>query len=224
MEAEQVEEKSSVLETVVAILIAVATVIGAVVAWRASVILDASGDADYGGLRASVNVEETRALNYVNAYEHYGSFVAYSRYNELGNAIGDILEKDSANLSEEQVFMLQRQQAEAYDLAQANRRLFPHRFMNRDGSYSVQREMGELWADASKEKDLNPDPQYAEADALRQKSNKVLLTLMILAASLVFFTLVEPMPDQRIKYGVLALGVICMLGGTVAAILFELAR
>ena len=54
-------ERSQRLETVVAILIAVVTVIGAVVAWRSSVADDGAGDADFAGLRASVRSEETRA-------------------------------------------------------------------------------------------------------------------------------------------------------------------
>jgi len=139
------------------------------VAWRASVAADGAGDADFAGLKASLNAEETRSINFVNAYEHYGAYTAYSRYIQLG----DLLEKEvdsNAGLSEEEAFLLDRQRAEAYDLADANQDLFPNRFLNRDGSYSVQREMGEAWADAAKEKDLNPDPQYAEAEKPLQES------------------------------------------------------
>ena len=56
----QEQEKESPLETIVAVLIALVTVIGAVVVWRASVIEDASGDADFAGLRASINAEELK--------------------------------------------------------------------------------------------------------------------------------------------------------------------
>src|SRR6476620_9476893 len=77
-------ERSQRLETVVAILIAVVTVIGALVAWRSSVADDGAGDADFAGLRASVRAEETRALNSVDAYENYGAYMNYRRYNEMG--------------------------------------------------------------------------------------------------------------------------------------------
>ena len=62
-------DRSSSLDTVVAVLIAVSTLVGAGLAWRSSVAGDAAGDADYAGLRSVVNVEETRATNAVNAYE-----------------------------------------------------------------------------------------------------------------------------------------------------------
>lgn len=213
------EEKASPLETIVAILIAVATVLGAVIAWRASVVADAAGDADFAGMRASVNAAETHALNYVNSYEHLGAYTTYSRYEQLGNEIGKELESGDA-LSEEQVWALQRQQSEAYDLAKANQTLFPNRFMNRDGTYSVTREMGEGWADASREKDLNPAPQYAEADALRTKTNKILLALGVLSLSLVFYAMVESV-GERAQWLMVALGTICMLAGGILAFLFE---
>jgi hypothetical protein len=213
------QEKTSLQETLVAILIAVATVIGAVIAWRASVVADAAGDADFAGMKASLNAAETRALNFVNAYEHYGAYTTYSRYNELGNEIGTELQT-SQTLTEEQTWALQRQQSEAYDLAKANQTLFPNRFMNRDNTYSVTREMGEGWADASREKDLNPDPQYAEADVLRGKTNKILAALGVLSLSLVFFAMVESV-GERIQWLMVTLGVIFMLGGGILAFLIE---
>lgn len=217
------EKGESKLDTIVAILIAMATVIGAIIAWRASVIADASGDADVAGLRASVNAEETRALNYVNAYEHYGSFTTYSRYNELGNLISSDLEKDTSNLSEEEVYLLDRQRAESYDLAKANQDLFPNRFLNRDGTYAVEREMGEMWADAAKEKDLNPDPQFADADKLRVRTNQMLTTLVLVALSLVFYTLVESF-EGKAKYVMVGLGSAFLIAGSIAAVIIQLMK
>ncbi|HLF03299.1 MAG TPA: hypothetical protein VI547_15050 [Anaerolineales bacterium] len=216
------EEKESRLETIVAILIAVVTVIGAVVAWRASVAADGAGDADFAGLKASLNAEETRALNFVNAYEHYGAYINYSRYLRLGNAVADDLSNGVAQ-TEAEAFWLDRQRAESFDLANANQELFPNRFLGRDGSYGVQRELGEAWADASKEKDLDPNPHYAEADKLREKTNLLLSTLTLLGVGLVFFTLVEAV-GERGRYPLIGLALLFSIGGTVAAIVIEFTR
>jgi hypothetical protein len=210
---------SNRLETLVAILIAVVTVIGAVVAWRASVADDGAGDADFAGLRASLNAEETRALNAVNAYEHYGAYTTYWRYNALGDALAEEIEL----APEAAVEALDRQRAEAYDLADANQDLFPNRFLNRDGTYSVAREMGQAWADAAREKDLYPDPQYAEADQLRTKSNRLLGSITILGVALVAFTLVETV-GGRLKMALVLLGTALALAGTVLAVMIDLAR
>jgi hypothetical protein len=207
------------LETFVAVLIALVTVIGAVVAWRASVADDGAGDADFAGLKASLNAEETRALNAVNAFEHYGAYTTYWRYNALGAALeGEVEAADDAAFE-----ALDRQRAEAYDLADANQDLFPNRFLNRDGTYSVARETGEAWADAAREKDLYPDPQYAEADKLRTKSNQLLATITLMGLGLVAFTLVETV-EGKLKIAFIALGTLLAAAGTITAVMLELAK
>lgn len=213
------ESSDNRMETFVAVLIAVVTVIGAIVAWRASVADDGAGDADFAGLKASLNAEETRALNAVNAYEHYGAYTTYWRYNALGNALADEVEA----APEEAVEALDRQRAEAYDLADANQDLFPNRFLNRDGTYSVARETGEAWSDAAREKDLYPDPQYAEADKLRAKSSQLLGTITLLGLALVAYTLVETV-EGRLKWALVGVGTLLAVAGTVWAVLLELAR
>ncbi len=215
-EEQEKQEKESPLETVVAVLIALVTVIGAIVVWRASVIEDASGDADFSGLRASINAEETRALDYVNAYEAYGAYTTYKRYNDLG----DLIAEDMDQATEEQVDVLNSQRADAHDLSLAAERLFPSKFMNRDGTYALQRQLGEMWADAAKEKDLKPEPQFAEADNLRNKTNRMLASVAILALALVFFTLVESVSD-RLKYWMVGLGSLFMAAGIAVALFIE---
>jgi hypothetical protein len=209
-------ERSQRLETIVAILIAIATVAGAVIAWRASVADDGAGDADFAGLRASVLSEQTKALNDVNAYESYGSYTNYKRYQELG----DLLEADQASAPEADAALLDRQRADNHDLSLSNQRLFPNKFLDRDGSYNVKRQLGEMWADAAKENDLNPDPQFSEADQLRSKANSLLGAVTILAVALVFYTLVEAVGD-RMKYVLAGLGSLCMLAGVAFALFVE---
>jgi hypothetical protein len=215
-------DKGQRFELLIAVLIAVAAVIGALVAWRASVVADASGDEDYDGLRAALFSEETRALNHVNAYEHYGAFTTYTRYSDQGAALEAELE-ERADLSEEQFYQLDRLRADSYDLARANQDLFPSRFINREGTYNLEREMGEMWADASREKDLEPEPHFAEANRLRTKSNQMLGALAVLAISLVFYSLIESF-EGRWKYILAVLGTLFLVGGTVLAIILEFSK
>lgn len=210
------EGPSQRFETIVAILIALVTVIGAVIAWRSSVADDGAGDADLAGIRASLNVEETRALNFVNSYENYGSFLTYKRYSDLG----DMIAEDQTQLPEDQAAVMEVERADAHDLSVANNSLFPNKFLNRDGTYALQRQMGELWADAAKEKDLNPDSQFSDADKSRQKSNYLLLDVTLLALALVLFTLVESVGD-RAKYLLVGLGSLSAVIGVVMAFLIE---
>ncbi len=218
-EAETTQDGNDRFTTVIAIMIALVALIGALVAWRASVAEDASGDADYAGLRAAINVEETRALNATTAYAQYGAYVTYQR----NSAIGDLLVDDMDQAAtEDEALILNSQRADAHDVATASERLFQQRFLNRDGSYSVERQLGEMWADASKQRDLNPEPQFAEADRLRTKSNSLLAAVGVLALALVFYTLIES-ANGRGRYVLFALGTLLAIGGTLAAIVLEAA-
>jgi hypothetical protein len=212
-------EEGSIFETVTAILIAVVVVIGALMAWRASVIDDAAGDADYDGLRAAVFAEKTRALNFVNSYESYGNYVTYWRNNRLSQLIGEDLSKASA----EETPVLSAQISTANDLADASRPLFESRYLNRDGSYSVQRQIGEMWADASKKRDMNYMNQFNDADQLRSKTLKMLLALMILSIAPILYSLVESLPD-RYKKGAVILGSVIAVAGIVLALLVSMNR
>lgn len=210
------EKPNNRLATLVAILIALATVISAVVSWRASVAADGAGDADFAGLRATANREETRALAAVTAHENYSAFLNYRRYEALGN----LLVTEQNQLDGDAAAALEPERVSAHDLALANQQLFPNKFLNRDGSYALQREVGELFADAAKEKDLQADSQYVQADRLRHKTNRLLVAVMILAVALVFYTLVETV-GKRLQYLFIGAGLLCMIAGAVMAILVE---
>jgi len=211
------EKETPILDTVVAILIAVVVMIGAVVTWRASVAEDASGDADYAGLRAAVNAGETRALNYINAYESYGGYVNYWRNMRLA----ELLEEDWEETSADELPLLEEQLTIANDLRDANDDMFPIRFMNRDGSYSVQRQMGEMWVDAAKQKELSYESHFVEADELRSKTQKLLTTLMVLAIAPILYSLVESV-SGRAKLVLTIAGSVVAVIGAIAAIVIEL--
>jgi hypothetical protein len=217
-EAETSPSRDDRFTTLIAIMIALVALSGAVVAWRASVAEDASGDADYAGLRAAINVEETRALDASTAYAQYGAYVTYQR----NNALGDLIAEDMDKATEDEAIVLNSQRADAHDVATASERLFHQRFLNRDGSYSVQRQLGEMWADASKERDLKPEPQFVEADRLRAKSGSLLAAVGVLALALVFYTLIESVAG-RAQWMLFALGTLLAIGGTVTAVVLELA-
>lgn len=204
---------NSRIETIVAILIALATVIGAVVAWRASVADGLAGDADFAGLQAALRAEESRALTAVEAYEHFSSYVNYRRYNLQGELLAEAV-------AESDDLALERQQIESNDLALSSQFLFPNKFLDRDGSYNIKREMGELWADASKQHNLNPEPQFLQADKYRTKTNLLLGAVTILSIAVVFYTLVESV-SARIRYVMVALGSFCFVGGSLFTLWIE---
>jgi hypothetical protein len=210
------ESGNRFLETAVAILIAVVVAIGALVSWRASVIDDAAGDADYAGLHSTVYSVRADALNSVNAYESYGNYVSYLRNNRMS----ELLSEDISALPEGEQDPYIQQMKIATDMADANRDMFETQYLNRDGSYSVKRQMGVLWADAAKENDLNYQSQFDEADKERARTRLLLISVMILTIATVFYALVESF-EGRTKTIMVAAGSVIAIAGIVMAALVQ---
>ena len=208
-------ESTDRLEFISALLIALVTLIGAFVAWRASVANDNAGDASLAGLIATLKVQETLALNNTLLYENYRAYTAYTRY----NALGDQIEADLKNTPEAEMELLDRQMREAWDAAESFD--FPHEYLKRDGSYDTQRELGEALAEAARQGDLNPQPYFIEADQMQAKSNWLVVVITGLAAALLCFALVESANRSTLKYALISLGVVIMLAGVAATVAIE---
>jgi hypothetical protein len=206
------ESENPILETTTAILIAVIVVIGALASWRASVIDDAAGDADYAGLRAAVFSVRAQAVNNLNAYESYGNYVSYERNSKLAG----LLQEDLKDAPEDQQALLTEQLKVANDLADADRSLFETKYLNRDGSYSVQRQLGVMQADAARENDLDYESQFADADKGRARTRNMLFSVMILSIATVFYALVESV-EGRTRLIMVGLGSLVAIAGIVMA-------
>lgn len=209
---DQPQTAESPLETVTALLIAVVVVIGALIAWQASRVDDSAGDADYAGLHALTTAEQTRALHLIRAYEDYGLYLNYWRNNLLSEEVAARLD----GASPEEMPALEQEYKTSVNLADVNMGYFEARYLNRDGSYNLQRQLGEMWSDAGREMDLGYEAQFAEADALRGKTLKLLLALMVLTIAPVFYSLVEAV-DGRQRYLMVALGTLFAIAGLVLA-------
>jgi len=216
---EVVEEKDDRLQTLMAILIAIVVAIGAIVVWRSSLAEDAAGDADFDGMRAVVFAENTRALNYVNAYEDYRNYLRYWYYTRLG----ELIDADLATADGEQADLLDQEARAAYNQADANAYFFETRYLNRDGAYNVQRQLGSMWADEQRIKDLEYESKFAVADRLRIKTLHLLLALMVISIAPVFYSLVESV-SGGFRLVMITIGSVFAIAGTILAVLIEFTR
>jgi hypothetical protein len=227
------ENKNNRLSTLVALLIAAVSVTGAVVTWRASVSADGAGDADVAGIRATINLTETNALAAVKGYSDYASFTDYYKYRETSKQLEKELTELTADATEGQADALNNELADTYDLTVASGMAFPNDYLNRDGTYALSRQTGEYVANASREKDINPQPSFDEADGLRSHTNRLLdglrshtnrllITLSVLVVALVFYTLIEASENKKFKYLLLVAGTGIFVAGTIGAYLVEM--
>ena len=197
-------------QTAMAVFIAVVTLVGAVIAWRTAIASDDAGDADFAGLKAVLRAEETRMVNDVNALRHYRAYSAYthhealrSRLAQLGDVTGEV---------------------EASNLATTSQIFFPSRYLDQSGSYNLQREVAELWAQAQQVTDLDPIPHFDEADANREKNKQLVGAFILLSLSLLFYTAAEGIhPGQQfIRYTLGGFGTLFLIITFVAVFVIEL--
>lgn len=212
---EATEEGPDRLQYVNALLIALITLFGAYVAWRASVAGDNAGDASLAGIMATLNSQEVQAVNHLNLYENYGAYTQYTRYNEQGYMIL----ADLPQAEEDDLEALEKEMTEAWDSAELY--YFPREYLKLDGAYDTQRELGEAFAEAARKIDVNPEPSFKESDTFMTKSNQLVAILTALAVALVLFTMVETVENRVVQYVFLGLGLFMALGGVAATAYIE---
>lgn len=217
-------QENNRLSTLVALLIAVVSVSGAVVTWRASISADGAGDADVAGIRATINQTETNALSAVSGYSDYASFMDYYKYRETALQLEAEIAELPEDATEEELAALNKELADTYDLTTAASSAFPNQYLNRDGTYAFDRQSGEFKADAARARDINPQPSFDEADNLRAHTDKLLIALSVLVVALVFFTLIETTDSKKAKYLLLVIGTGVFLAGILGAFLLETGR
>lgn len=221
MEAAKAQEDDR-LKVMIALLIAVTSVVGAIVAWRGSVAADAAGDADTAGLRAAIHLNEVQALSAVTTYGDYGAYTQYYRDRQIIAA----LEADLSALPEDavdEIDAINTELATVNDQMTIAQQTFPNQFLNRDGSYGLERQQGQIFADAARATDLDPVTNFSEADVFRTKSQNFLIIFSALAVALVLFTLIEVVTD-RLKMVLLGGGSLLLVICIVGAVLIEMGR
>lgn len=213
---EEAEEESDIFETIMAILIAIVTCAGGIVAWRAAVASNGAGNANSDGLYAALNAQETLTLTNSESYRHYRAYTYYTEKDRLQALI-------EADLKLTEAPDVKRQQAEAAGMAATSRLFFPARYLNRDGSYATERELGEAWAQAEQTLDLNPDPYFTAADQLSIKTSWLVGTFVFLSVALLLYTLAEGLHPKRqvLRYAVALIATLCFLASAGAAVTVE---
>ncbi|MEM7111262.1 MAG: hypothetical protein AAF614_02430 [Chloroflexota bacterium] len=203
-------EEGDRFQTLMAIMIAVVTLVGAVLAWRAAVAHINAGDADFAGLSAALNAEETLTLTNNTFHRHYRAYTSFSGNDIFGEKLADVPRADTLRTT-------------AHSIAATDRLFFPNRYLNRDGTYAGDRQIGEAWAEASQVRDLEPSPHFAEADQARLKTSWLVGIFIGLALSLLFFTLAEGLHHERqhLRYSMAFGGAFSLTAAIIAGVIIE---
>lgn len=218
-EEEEEDDEPDRYQITIAILIALITFMGAVIAWQSAFSAGNASEADFGRLYATLNAEQTQSLNKASILRNYRAYTAYTRHSQEVTLLGET-PPQAATTSEENPLDMR---AEAMNLATTNAIFFSPRYLERDGSYNSERQEAEMWAQAAQNLDLNPEAYIEEAAQARQETIQLVGIFIPLSIALLFYTLAEALhPAQRTwRLVVAALGSLFLIMSIIVTILVE---
>jgi hypothetical protein len=207
--AEEAEERTSRYSTFVSIMLAVVSVIGAIVAWRVSVALSDAGSSDTAGLLAEMDKADVEIQATISVIGHktvYASFVTDKSIADGFYALGDnytYLAYAFHNAANEVLNFI------------------PRNYLDRDENFDYQRDLGETIANSELSRDTNAQPYFDAADRARVKGQWLLVDLIFLGAALLFLTLADAIQNFT-RHLFLALGLLILVTGSLAVVALEL--
>ena len=202
VERDNNDRASERFRTLLGVMIAIVTVIGAFVAWRSALAATEAGNADDAGIIAALNTQETNTLSDIVSSQHRTSYLEYWQHKQQIERLAE--DGSLENIPEGDPGGVVRQVTEAADLATASKLFFPSRYLNPDGTYNATKERAETLAEEAQRRDMNAQQHFDEANQWRDKSLALVVSLVVLGIALWLFALAETI-EHRIKY-VLALG------------------
>ncbi len=202
------------------ILIALVALVTALAAWRAAVTARGAGVEDYRAVVSVLNTQETLTLNFASAFQHLTSFTDFAINDEL---LSRLLAMRTDTLSEQERAVVEDQTQEAGRLAATNRNFFPARYVQKDGTYDLKRELAEQFANAERRQDLVPDAHLERAAALDSKTFGFVQSVVLASVSLLFLTLAGAFhPERRwLRWSAAALGILFLGLGAILTVMTE---
>lgn len=187
------EKKFNRLQTVVSLTIAILTLFSGLLGWQMGNISSLATEKYDQAQRAELNRQQTASTNKLNAYEDYRAFLAYKNYFSQYKLVSLQLEhaKQGEALDEKEFAKLSTQHNELEALYLSSLKLFPNQFINRDGTYNIQEELGQLNATAARKLDTDPDKFQRRGELYDGQVESMQITLIILAMALFFFAIVS---------------------------------
>jgi len=143
--------------------------------------------------RAELNRQKITSTNTLKAYEDYRAFLVYKNYFEQYKLVSTQLDKAhrAEPIDDKLITQLTTRKDELESLYLSNLKLFPNQFINRDGTYNIQEEMGQLNAAESRKLDTNPNAFKERGAIYDSQVSRMQVALIILAVSLFFFAIVS---------------------------------
>ena len=213
----------SKFNTIIAIVISILTIFSALLGWQmGNVTGDAEGE--YAAAqRAELNTQKIQSINALAVDENHRSFLNYKRnYDEYLLVSQQLEQARSADAVDESLIVtLETKQEGLRALYISNLQLFPNMYIAQDGTYDTSTQLGQLYARAARDMDLNSQRHLNLAVALDAQVQRMQYALVLLAVSLFFFAVISTVEALKpvVLWGFTALGAVFSVAGLVIGVL-----
>lgn len=202
------EGGTSRFSTFVSILLALVSVLGAILAWRVASAASNATSYDTQGLLAEVDRADVNLQASITVFGHQTVYASFLTNKALGDAFAS-LGPDFLVTS----YAFKSTAARSLDF-------MPRIYLDRDENFNAVRDLGETAAQYALNQDTNPEPRYAGADSARLKSLWLLGDLIWFSGALVALTLADAL-RHPVRYFFLVAGIGVLFTGSLAAVLIE---
>jgi hypothetical protein len=211
------EKFYSRLNTIISFTIAILTLFSGLLGWQMGNIAG-EAESEYAmAQRAELNRQKISSMNSLKAYEDYRAFLVYRNYFEQYKLVSVQLDKarQADPIDDKLIAQLTTKKDELESLYLSSLKLFPNQFINRDGSYGIQEELGQLNATEGRKKDTNPDTFKSRGAIYDSQVGRMQIALITLAISLFFFAIVSTVDglNKFTLFGFILVGYIAAVSG-----------
>jgi hypothetical protein len=213
------ETAISRLRTIISFTIAILTLFSGLLGWQTGNISDEAAGAYARAQRAELNQQKIKSTNTLKGYEDYRAFLVYKNYFEQYKLVSLQLTKAKAAEAPDGklITQLTAKRDELESLYLSSLRLFPNQFINRDGTYNLQEELGQLNAADARKLDTNPDTFLARGAHYDAQVSRMQIALILLAVALFFLAVISTLEDMKhpLLLGLTTAGYIAALAGVI---------
>jgi hypothetical protein len=210
---------STRFEVFIAVCIALATVAGAILAARATLLNDDANTSDQTGLASAIDLALAQSTNESQRAQNLIAFLGFAQHRRAAELMVD--QMDKIEPASPLWTQLDDQSSAEWNKAISSRYFFDSSYYDKfNGTWDQQAFMDGKLVEAASLQDLNPDPHFGSADAGRTKAGKLIGVIAVLAFALFSFAVANVI-RSRAKYLVVGLGSLILIGSIALAIVIE---
>jgi hypothetical protein len=201
-------------QTIVAILIAVVSVISAAVIWRASMAGSSASTADRQGMIDEIQYQAAYAQTVARLYEEARYASQHDSYQARVTALEDL---DGAAAQKEAEWINQV----VINLALFTPLATEAKYRTSSGGLDLAARLDDIRAADADLRDLNPQQSFDAADQYYIEAQVLIAAVIVFAVALFFLTLAE-ITSHKLRFGLALAGVVIFLIGLGGALIGEL--